>query len=191
MDVKKIGGKILYWGFIGLLVAVALILIISRLPIGGSVRTLAVLTGSMEPAIWRGSVVVVVPAKDYKIGDVITFGQISKTKTPTTHRVKDIKAVNGRPVFITQGDANNAADSHEVSKGEIFGKVRFSVPILGYAVEAAKKPIGFALIVGLPALAVIVDEVGKIWREIKKSKKKEEGTADVADIDGKKDDKNI
>jgi len=64
-------------------------------------------------------------AADYKIGEVITFGAISKTETPVTHRIKDIKIVDGQPVYITKGDANNATDSKEVPRSEVKGKVLF------------------------------------------------------------------
>jgi len=80
---------------------------------------MVVQSGSMEPAIHTGSVVMVKPASDYKIGDVITFGEVSKTKAPITHRIYDIKVVDGNPVYITKGDANNAPDARESSKRDV------------------------------------------------------------------------
>jgi signal peptidase len=124
----------------------------------------------MEPAIHTGSIVVVKPASDFKIGDVITFGPYSKTKAPTTHRIYEMKVEGGEPVYITKGDANNAPDTREIKKEDIVGKVLFSVPFIGYAVDFAKKPIGFALIIIVPATLIIVDEIKKIVREIKKKK---------------------
>lgn len=186
MDAKKIGGKILYWGFIGLLAAVALILIISRLPIGGSVRTLAVLTGSMEPAVYRGSVVLTAARDDYSIGEIITFTAPGKDQTPVTHRIKDIKIVDDYPYYITQGDANNTPDLQEVPRKRVIGKVLFSVPLLGYAVMAAKTPIGFATIIILPAAAIIGDEALKIFKEVKKNKKKKKEGEDVVETKSEK-----
>jgi len=57
-----------------------------------------------------------------------------------------------------------------VSKSEIIGKVLFSVPYLGYAVDFAKKPLGFALIILVPAAIIIGDEIKKIFGEVKKKK---------------------
>ncbi|MCK4781337.1 signal peptidase I [Candidatus Parcubacteria bacterium] len=162
--------KIIYYIFIGLIALVAVLLIVSTFEIPGNFKAMTVLSGSMEPAIKMGSVVVVKPAGDYKINDVITFGEMTKTKTPTTHRIVDMRVTEGVPSYITKGDANNAPDTREVLKKEIIGKVLFSVPYAGYAVDAARKPIGFALLIIIPALLIIFDEVRKIYAEIKKKK---------------------
>jgi len=166
--------QIIYYIFIAFIVAVALLLIVSILPITGNYKVMTVISGSMAPAIKMGSVVIVKPAADYKIGDVITFGPYSKTKAPTSHRIYDIKVVDGQPVYITKGDVNNAPDARELQKRDIVGKVLFSVPFVGYAVDFAKKPIGFVLIIGIPAVIIISDEVKKIIREVKKTKETKE-----------------
>lgn len=162
--------KIIYYIVIVFIVLVALLLIVSILPITGNYKVLTVISGSMEPAIKMGSVVVVRPVDDYKIGDVITFGPYSKTKAPTTHRIYDIKVVEGQPIYITKGDVNNAPDAREVQKKDVLGKVLFSVPYLGFAVDFAKKPVGFVLIIAVPAALIIFDELKKIYGEIKKKK---------------------
>lgn len=162
--------NIIYYIFIALIVIIAGLLIISVFPITGNIKFLTVQSGSMEPAIKMGSVVMIKPMDDYKIGDVITFGQITRTKSPTTHRIYDIKVVEGEISYITKGDANNAPDMKEISKREIIGKVLFSVPYVGYAVDFAKKPLGFALVILVPAAVIVSDEVKKIYEEVKKKK---------------------
>jgi len=162
--------KVIYSIFVAFIVVVALLLIVSVLPITGNYKVMTVISGSMQPAIKMGSVVIVKPASDYQIGDVITFGPYSKTKVPTTHRIYDIKVEGGQPVYITKGDVNNAPDSREIKKSDIVGKVLFSVPYMGYAVEFAKKPIGFALIIIIPAAIIVGDEIKKIYVEVKKKK---------------------
>jgi signal peptidase len=163
--------KIIYSIFVAFIVVVALLLIVSVLPITGNYKIMTVISGSMQPAIKMGSVVMVKPVADYKIGDVITFGPYSKTKAPTTHRIYDIKVEGGAPVYITKGDANNAPDARELQKKDILGKVLFSVPYVGYAVDFAKKPMGFALIIIVPAAIIIFDEIKKIFYELKKKNK--------------------
>ena len=108
------------------------------------------------------------PSAEYKINDIITFGKISKTQIPTTHRIADIKLQEGKPIYITKGDANNSPDTKEVLASEVKGKVLFSVPYVGYAVNAAKQPIGFLLIIIIPAAIIIFEEINKIKKEIKK-----------------------
>ena len=156
--------------FVAFIVVVALLLIVSVLPITGNYKIMTVISGSMEPAIKTGSVVIVKPASDYKIGDVITFGPYSRTKAPTTHRIYDMKIEGGNPVYITKGDVNNAPDAREIQKKDVVGKVLFDVPFVGYAVDFAKKPLGFALIIIVPAVIIIGDEIKKIYGEIKKKK---------------------
>lgn len=167
--------KYLYYVLIGFLVLIALLLIISVFPITGNIKFLTVLSGSMEPTIKTGSVVVVKPFSYYKIGDVITFGPYSKTQTPTTHRIQDIKVVGGSPVYITKGDANDTPDTKEIAQKDIVGKVLFSVPFVGYAVNFAKQPVGFVLIIVVPAIIIIYDELRKVWKELLnlKNKKKD------------------
>ena len=162
--------KIIYYIVIAFIVAVALLLIVSILPITGNYKIMTVISGSMAPEIKMGSVVVVKPVSDYKIGDVITFGPYNKTKAPTTHRIYDIKVVDSESVYITKGDVNNAPDSREIKKSDIVGKVLFSVPFMGYAVEFAKKPLGFALIIIVRAAIIIFDEIKKIIDEVRKKK---------------------
>jgi len=162
--------KIIYYIFLAFIVVIALLLIFSVLPISGNYKVMVVKSGSMEPKIKQGGIVIVKPAADYKIGDIITFGPYSKTKSPVTHRIYDIKIVDGQPVYITKGDANNAPDSGEVKKRDVLGKVLFSLPYLGYAVDFAKKPLGFALIIIVPSLLIIIDEVQNIIKEVKKKK---------------------
>src|SRR3989344_9392425 len=102
--------KILTYLFGTFVAVIALLLIISSFPIKGNYQIMIVQSGSMEPDIKTGSIVVVKPASEYKIGDVITFGPAPKGKVPTTHRIVDVRLQTGVPVFITKGDANEEND---------------------------------------------------------------------------------
>ena len=166
--------KIIYYIFLAFIGAIALLLIVSVFPITGNYKLMIVQSGSMTPAIKMGSVVVAKPAENYQIGDVITFGPYTRTQAPTTHRIYDIKVTDGNPVYITKGDANNAPDQREITKRDIVGKVLFSIPYLGYAVDFAKRPLGFSLIIIVPAALIIIDEIKNIYGEIKKKKPKTE-----------------
>jgi len=162
--------KIIYYIFLVFIVVIAVLLVVSVFPVTGNYKLMIVQSGSMAPQIKMGSIVVVKPADDYKIGDVITFGPYTRTKAPTSHRIYDIKVTNGQPVYITKGDANNAPDTREITKRDVLGKVLFSVPYVGFAVDFAKKPMGFALIIIVPAAIIIFDEIKKIYAEVKKKK---------------------
>lgn len=104
-----------------------------------AIRTLGmgtfVVTGSsMEPAIQKGSVVVVEPVSPSLIqrGDIITFDHYGQM---TTHRVIAIDASNpDSPIFKTKGDANAVADPEPVRFAGQVGIYRTSVPLLGYVI---------------------------------------------------------
>jgi len=160
-----------YYVCLVLLGIAAVLLLVSILPVPGNFKVKIVLSGSMEPTIRTGSIVIVKPDDDYKIGDVVTF-QKRIDKDPTTHRIEEIRIIGGNPQYITKGDANNAVDRGEIQKEDIVGKVLSSIPYLGYITNFIQKPIGFSLIIVLPAIVVVYDEARKIWREIAKLKNK-------------------
>ena len=162
----------IYYAFLGVIAFVAALLIVSVLPITGNIKFFVVQSGSMEPVIKMGSVVMIKPENDYKVGDIITFGRYSRLKAPTTHRIYQIEDNEGEPFYVTKGDANNAPDFRKIKKSQILGKVVFSIPYVGYAVDFAKKPLGFVLIIIIPAGIIISDEIKKIYEEIKKKKQK-------------------
>ena len=162
--------KIIYYILFAFIVMIILFLLVSVLPITGNYKFYIVQSGSMEPAISTGGLIVVKPVDEYKIGDVISFGKNSKIKDPTTHRIHDIKIVGDNISYITKGDANNASDQTEVKKENIIGKVLFDISYFGYVVSFVKRPIGFLLVVMLPVLAVVIDELRKIFKELKKQK---------------------
>ena len=176
--------KTIYYIFIAFVVIIALLLISSAFPIPGNFKAMTVLSGSMEPAIKMGSVVIVKPMDDYKIGDIITFG---KTKTPTTHRIHDIRITEGSPSYATKGDANDTPDTKEILQRDIIGKVLFSVPYAGYVVTFAQKPIGFMLIIVVPVTFIIYDEFRKVWKEIKKIRTKKKDKEQDEEIQDNKD----
>jgi len=149
--------------------AVVILIIVSALPIPGNYKLMVVQSGSMEPAIKTGSVVAVMPSDSYQINEVITFSGKDKNKS-TTHRIADMEVISGKIYYITKGDANNAEDTDKVSRDKVIGKVLFSVPYAGYAVAAAKEPLGFVLLVIIPCAIIIFEEAGKIYKEIKKKK---------------------
>jgi signal peptidase len=166
-NTSKILEKIVYT----IIILVAILLVWSILPVKNGPKILAVLSGSMEPAIHTGSVVVIKPESQYNINDVVTFGKDTKKDVPTTHRIVSSRVQDGVMVFKTQGDANNAPDSTEIRQSDIHGKVLFSVPLVGYIIDFVRQPIGLVLVIVLPAIFIVYDEVRKIMAEVKKMRK--------------------
>ncbi len=166
-----------YFLFFVLFIAITLLVIVSVIPVPGNYQLKIVKSGSMEPAIMTGSVVVLHPGVGpYAVGDVITYG--ARGRTPTTHRVVEVKGQGDQVRYVTRGDANNTPDLIEVTADNVVGKVVFSIPVLGYILDFAKKPFGFVIMIGIPSLVIIADEAGRIWREIKSLRRKSAGPAD-------------
>lgn len=174
--------KIAYNIFMAGVAIVALLLVFSIFPITGNYKVMIVLSGSMEPAVKTGSLIVAKPSHsagsgqaDYKVGEIIAFGENGKSETSTTHRIVEVKGEGENISYTTKGDVNNAPDPERVLPEAIIGKVLFSVPVAGYIVNATKQPLGFVLIIIIPATIIIYDECRNIGKEIKKmrSKKKE------------------
>src|SRR3989344_3278166 len=162
----------LYYLLIGAVLAIGLLLLATLTPLLGSYKIKVVKSGSMEPAIKTGGIVVIGPASPYKVGDVITFGEDTETQVPTTHRIVEINGRGPLQTFTTKGDANDAPDPAPTRIPDIHGKMLFTVPYVGYILDFARKPIGFIFLVGVPAVLIIFDEIGKIVREVKKIRRK-------------------
>jgi signal peptidase len=163
----KIFSILLYVTFIGLLLTVAGLFLASLLPIPGNIEIKIVKSGSMEPTILTGSVVIVKPQASYAEGDIITFGEDSKLQIPTTHRIIDIQGDFTNLTYTTKGDANEEEDPAPVHDGDIIGKVVVWVPYLGYVLDFARQPIGFTLMIGIPAGIIILDEIIRIIKEVR------------------------
>jgi signal peptidase I len=134
-----------------------------------SVQLLKVMSGSMEPAIKTGSLVLVKATEpsNLKEGDVITYTTNSPL-SPITHRVVKVESENNTFKFITKGDANNNSDIDEVSENQVLGKVVTNTPYLGYVSNWTKTPIGFVLLIIIPALFIIINEVFSLRTTVKK-----------------------
>lgn len=146
------------------LIGAALLLVFSKVPFIGDYKFMIVQSGSMEPSIKTGAVVMVNPVDNYKIGDIITF---KKSERAITHRINDIEVREGKPYYITKGDANNTPDSKKVTNEEVIGKVLFDIPYFGYVINFIQTPLGFALAIIIPAVLIIMGEIRKIYLEIK------------------------
>ncbi|WP_407375968.1 signal peptidase I [Methanobrevibacter sp.] len=91
-----------------------------------------VVSGSMEPAFYRGDIVLVEKAdflglhefdpKDVKVGDVVVY-DAKWFNQPVIHRIINIVDVNGTTMYVIKGDNNNAPDPYYVNADQITEKV--------------------------------------------------------------------
>lgn len=162
----KIAFNIFYGVFIGLLVIIGVLFVVSIVPVDLGIETKIVQSGSMEPAIPIGALVILKPSDVYQVGDVITFGEESASAVPTTHRIIGIRKEGGAEFYTTKGDANEEDDAREVAAHNVVGKVYVSVPYAGFVLNFARQPLGFALLIALPAVLVILAEFAAIVQEV-------------------------
>jgi signal peptidase len=129
-------------------------------------RTEVVISGSMEPAIQTGSVVIVRPIVPDTIrkGDIIMFSSLDM-KSLTTHRVVNVQDAPTLQL-ITKGDANKNSDIIPIAPSQIVGIVAVTIPYLGILTQFIKTPLGFTLFFLIPAVILIGREVLDLWREM-------------------------
>jgi len=130
-------------------------------------RVSAVLSGSMEPELKVGSLVVTCPVEPETIvvGDIITFRPVSVGENMVTHRVIGI-GQGSSLYFETKGDATDKPDPFTVPAQNLVGKICFHVSYWGYFTEFLKTPFGFLFAVVIPGIAIITIYVGSVWRAL-------------------------
>lgn len=147
---------------IGILIAASLI------PLKNNYRIMSVMSGSMEPALQTGSLIVIKPVSEYKERDIITFQSSNKKNDYTTHRLIKVEDKDDQKIYITKGDANKESDTEQIARDKIIGKKLFSIPFLGYILGYIKTLPGLMIIIIVPAVIIIYEEVNKIKSEAKK-----------------------
>ena len=124
-------------------------------------RTFAVLSGSMEPALARGSEVIdfAVDARTLRPGDVITFERPGRRGEWVTHRVVQETIYPGGVVLATRGDANATPDDWQLVEAGRVLKAIWYVPAAGYVLvflgSLAGRLFLAALVLGLGAAFVL------------------------------------
>lgn len=169
INIKKIL-NLFYWVCIVLLILVAVSTIFSVFKGPSGLRILIVSSGSMEPNIKTGSVVLVIPQKEYKVGDVITFltdakANIKMPNSTFTHRITAIQNDEGRKTYKTKGDANKTEDPKDTAGNLVLGRAVLSIPFIGYIVAFTKTQLGFIALIIIPAVIIIYSELINIKKE--------------------------
>lgn len=98
-------------------------------------QPLAVVSGSMQPAIRSGAMVLVEPATPDRFYDhptVVAYPDPARPERLVTHRVVAASTDGtGAVSYTTKGDANRVPDSDAVPHEAVIGSVRMVVPFVG------------------------------------------------------------
>ena len=165
MRIVKTAARLLAAGLLAF--ALLLLLVVGLGPRTGRYQTMTVLTGSMQPTMPVGSMVVTVPtpARAVRVGDVITYRIPVEDRRVVTHRVVEILRHGDQPIVRTWGDANKDPDTWVAElKGGTVWKVRATVPKVGWALywlrQATARQV---LVLGIPFLVMVL-LLRDIWR---------------------------
>jgi signal peptidase I len=124
-------------------------------------------TGSMEPSIERGSIIVVDPiaVDDITVGEVIVFAA-PETGRMTVHRVTGIEQTGTGPVFTTKGDANQGPDPWRLEvEGDHLHQVRWSIPWVGQVLLVLSAPEARLALMAVGLVLVLSFGMALIWRD--------------------------
>lgn len=129
-------------------------------------RSLTVMSGSMEPALGVGDVIINsrVSPSDVRVGDIVTFSDPEGTRKLITHRVRRLRIADGTAHVVTKGDNTNTVERWDIPADGSLGRVEFRVPLLGFLVFWLHGPLGRIALIVIPALLLAGFELWRIWR---------------------------
>ncbi|EME29925.1 signal peptidase I isoform 1 [Galdieria sulphuraria] len=125
-----------------------------------------VLSGSMEPGMRRGDLLVLSNrTKQLRCGDIVVY-KVQNREIPIVHRIIEVHDDGNEPLYLTKGDNNFFDDRSLYSpntfflrRGDIVGKSIFIVRWVGMVTIIMKEhPFLKLIIVGFLSLTVLLGE---------------------------------
>lgn len=114
-----------------------------------------VLSGSMEPNIMTGDMVIVkvTDANKLEKGEIVAF---KSGDSVVTHRIIDITEEDNQKVFVTKGDNNNTEDRDKVTLNQVEGKCIKRIPKLGDFAMFLQTTWGSIIFISIPFALLII-----------------------------------
>jgi signal peptidase len=134
-------------------------------PFALGLKPYTVLSGSMEPTVDTGDIVVTSPidASEAGVGDIVTFKDPEGSGDLITHRVRAVRREGDQLNFVTRGDANNNAERWSIPADGSIGTLDYRIPKLGYALAATGGGPGRIALIAIPALLLCGLGLIRIW----------------------------
>jgi signal peptidase len=135
---------------------------------------LAVASGSMEPVLYAGDLIVIegipdiddiyaAPASAHPPGDIVVY---QGTRELIVHRVIDKKIEGEKTIFVFHGDANYPGANENVNEDRIVGRyVGFKIPWLGHIALFFDPPERKIAFVGLWIVILLIVELAPTIRK--------------------------
>lgn len=130
-------------------------------------------SGSMEPALSAGTLVITQPKQRYHPGEVVSFHRETmvgrkKRSLVVTHRILSSRKTDDGFVYQTKGDSNQSPDEELLDQDYIYGKVLAAVPLIGFLLMWPYSSIGFYFLIILPAVLIVIHQVLNIINQFSK-----------------------
>lgn len=162
--------------YISLTLAIAVIMtaILTYLAPHFGWRVDLVCSGSMDPELKVGTLLVTRPVEPEEIlvGDIITFSPkgITLGENMVSHRVIGIEEAS--PLYFrTKGDANDNPDPFMVPTRNLLGRISFKIHYVGYIASFLQTTWGFLLGLVVPGLIIITIYITSIRRLLRNNRK--------------------
>jgi signal peptidase I len=141
------------------------LLLVGTAPTAFGYHPLIVMSGSMEPAIHTGDLVLVrpIPPRLARIGDVVTFHDPNHPSRLLTHRVRHIVKKGAVLEFSTKGDQNDTFEQWTVSSQGTISRVGFHIWKLGYIMFWLNAPYSRFFLIVIPSIILGMLELRRIW----------------------------
>lgn len=146
-------------------------------------------SGSMEPAIKTGSVILVKEVEDpsaLQVGDVITFYQ--SFDRIVTHRIVEVIQSGDEVLYRTKGDNNENPDMTLALADNVLAKYTgITVPYMGYVAKYVNTQVGLILLLVVPGIILLVYSIHLIYQASKELRQHKDASITSASQPGKQE----
>ena len=128
----------------------------------GTTSPLVVVTsGSMEPTLYRGDLLVLQgrPIDQIQVRDIIVFEDEEFGEGAVVHRVVEVTVIGDVTHLRTKGDFNLSEDPGTRTEGEVIGVMVLSIPALGHVSLFLQTDVGRFLVIAIFIAIIVVPEI--------------------------------
>jgi len=134
---------------------------------GTSSPIVVVISGSMEPVLYRGDLLIIQAraAEDILLSDIVVYQDTTyHLSGPIVHRIIEIRETDGEYEYVTKGDNNTAPDWDVRTYDEIIGVVVAIIPWVGN-ISLFLRELGIVGIIIIFVAIIIVPEIYSRWKD--------------------------
>lgn len=146
--------RYLYW-LLQIAVVAGWFVFLRPVALGGPASYVIVSGRSMEPTLLSGDFVFAFRQGNYSIGDLVAFRVPAGEPGEGAAVIHRIVGQEGQE-FITQGDNSGQPDTWRPTAQDILGRLRFSLPGGGLAVQWLRQPVVLGAIAGLLGMSFVL-----------------------------------